>query len=118
MTPTRQEHFAPNGIPRCIRVYDTGPDGPIDRYTVVFTGNYSGHAYLAMNSRPFCPGFGFCQHGEGEIMEGNKPGQWPPAIGRRGNCGFRIAFTDLPLDCQTAVWQDYASIWNIKDPHQ
>ena len=123
MTPTRQERLAPNGIPRWIRVYDNGPDGSIDHYTVVFTGRYAdrpriGHAYLAMSSCPNLPGLGFYQHGECEIVEGNKPGQWPPAIGRRGNCGLRIAFTDLPLDCQKAAWTDYASIWNIKDPHQ
>lgn len=116
----RQARLAPGGVPRWVRCYDNGGES-IDRYTVVFTGNYIGRSpggrtmYLAMNQAPFSPQ-GFGQHGEDRIEEGNKPGQWPPAIGRKGNLGTRIRFQDLPEDCQRLVWQDYASLWGIENP--
>ena len=57
----RIKNLLPGGIPKYIRCYDN--DGAtIDRYTVVFTGNYKnriGCDYLAMNACPVHPqGFG------------------------------------------------------------
>ena len=117
---TRQQRLAPCGIPRWIRVYDNQGE-TIDRYTVVFTGLYKDrpkhgdHAYIGLSDNPNSPR-GFCMSGTTDIMEGKKPGQWPPAIGRRGNLGLRIPFQDLPLACQEIVWEYYACLWEIKVP--
>ena len=129
MSNTRSDRLAPAGIPRWLRIYDSGPDGAIDRYTVVFTGRFAKNScpqqgkeypYLAMNGAPFWPQ-GFCQHG-GTFNQpcdtlGKEPGYyWPPALGRKNHLGKRIPFKALPGDCQIAVWQDYANIWDLKMP--
>lgn len=118
---TRQERLAPNGIPRWIRCYDSGGE-TIDQYTVVFTGRYrhltgGTTTVLGMSADPFHE---FGQHSSyrpGELLEANRPGQWPPAIGRKGNLGRRVRFEDLPQPCQQAVWRDYADLWDISIPH-
>jgi len=108
----RLERLMPNGIPRYVRVYDN-PDWA-DRYTVVFTGRYrypipngmSWFMYLGMNSIPFDPSAGICQHGEDpELID-------RPAY---GHLGKKIAFTDLPADCQRVVVEDYKSIWELEE---
>lgn len=109
-------------IPKYIRCYDTGHDGPIDRYTVVFTGRIRARCggsspYLAMNGSPFDPQ-GFGQRGETPYACDNYKGHWPPAIGRKCHLGTRIEFTQLPIDCQKLVWQDYSEIWNIPNPFE
>lgn len=109
----------PDGIPRWIRCYDNGGE-TIDRFTVVFTGRYrhltgGETVVLGMSESPY---YGFCQHssyGPGQVVEGNKRGQWPPAIGRTGNLGKRISFVDLPDDCQEIVRKDYIDLWDIED---
>lgn len=103
----RNAHFAPNGIPKKVRIYDNGGK-TFDRYTVVFTGNYAGRdgicSYLGMSERPFHPQ-GFCQHGEHRQVI-DRP--------RYGHLGKRIKFESLPEDCRKAVMQDYAAIWQLK----
>ena len=102
---TRREQFMPNGIPRKIRIYDDGGK-TIDRYTVVFTGNYKGRNgcdYVGMSEHPYHPQ-GFGQHGWSE-MRIDRP--------KYGHLGKKIKFTDLPKDCQRAVIDDYEEIWRI-----
>jgi len=116
----RQERLAPNGIPRWIRCYDNG-DETIDRYTVVFTGRYRHQTggvtwVLDMSADPFHEFCQFNSYGPGHLLEANRPGQWPPAIGRKGNLGVRIRFEDLPRPCQQAVWRSYRDLWDIKIP--
>lgn len=133
----RKERLMPLGIPRYVRVYDNGgPDvenGSVDRYTVVFSGNYNNlgrsrfsgrtsniHYYLAMSGAPFHPQ-GFCQHGDVEyrcidtIGKNGRGYVWPPAIGRKCHLGKRIRWEDLPKDCQKAAMEDYKDIWDIQE---
>lgn len=116
---TRQERLAPNRIPRWIRCYDNGGE-TIDRYTVVFIGRYRHKTggYTQVLGMADIPSM-FCQHCSYRpdlLLEANRFGQWPPAIGRRGNLGLRIRFGDLPYPCQQAVWRDYAELWDIAIP--
>jgi hypothetical protein len=107
----RRERLLPGGIPRYVRVYDNGgPDtekGTIDRYTVVFTGNYPGRAgicrYLGMSGAPYHPQ-GFGQHGESATII-----DWPVY----GNLGRKIKFQDLPEDCQKLAMEDYLYYWGL-----
>lgn len=115
----RRESLMPGGIPRWIRVYDNEGESA-DRYTVIYTHAHSFGLkgwvpYLGMSAAPYHPqGIGL--HGEmrqGDMVEGRKRGDFPPAIGRKGNLGRRIRFQDLPDDCKRAVVDDYAGYWNI-----
>lgn len=112
---TRQERLAPDGVPRWIRVYDSGGT-TLNRYTVVFTGHWPGktpgvHILISVSEDPYHI---FCQHAEcRDLLEGRRPGQWPPKVGRTGNLGRRIAFADLPVDCQRVVWDNYRYLWNL-----
>jgi hypothetical protein len=116
----RVENLLPGGIPKWIRVYDNGGES-YDRYTVIYShsqsfGNRGWVPYVGMSANPFHPQ-GFGQHGEYrtvDLVEGMKPGQWPPKIGRKGNLGTRIRFEDLPADCQRLVMQDYCDYWSLK----
>lgn len=76
-----------------IRIYDNGGK-TIDRYTVVFMDEPEHQpdtfACLAMNERPFHPQ-GFGQHSTA------MPGR---------HLGKRIAFEQLPEDCQKLVRRD------------
>ncbi|TXH40941.1 MAG: hypothetical protein E6Q97_38780 [Desulfurellales bacterium] len=113
---TRQERLLPNGMPRWVRCYDSGPE-LADRYTVVFTGNYPKQSrefhYLAMSAHPFHPQ-GFGQHGETRGRPRDVSGAgWPPAMGRRCHLGKRVPFTALPVDCQRLVLMNYRGIWGL-----
>lgn len=111
----RAEKLMPGGIPRWIRCYDNGGRS-FDRYTVVYTGRYacrSGCDYVAMSAHPFHPQ-GFGQHGSARWpidVVGNAWGG--PAIGKSCHIGKRIAFTDLPADCQTLVLTNYRALWHL-----
>lgn len=106
----------PGGVPRWVRCYDNGGE-TFDRYTVVFTGNYTRrtrgeHWYLGMSEHPFHPQ-GFGQHG-GSRGACDTVNGWPPAMGRKHpSLGKRIPFVDLPFDCQRAVMQDYRDLWDL-----
>ena len=114
----RQERLLPNGIPRYVRCYDDGKGA--DHITVVYSGHYNNgrnrgniHPYVGMSSAPFHQQ-GFCQHGESQwkCVDVDKWG-FAPALGRKGHLGKRIAFSDLPKDCQTVVLQDYKELWKL-----
>jgi len=89
------------GIPRYVRCYDNGGGGAtIDRFTVVYTGNYKGRngicSYVLMNARPFHPQ-GFGQHGASSKIIDAMPGCWAgPSIGKSCHLGKRIPFAELP----------------------
>jgi len=77
------------------RIYDTGPAGSFDRYTVAFKGYRvagSGmvYPYLAASDNPYSPG-GFGQHGESKIF----------LTGKR--LGKRVRFEGLPLQVQQFI---------------
>ena len=90
---------------RPIKCYDAGPRFA-DRYTVVYMDEPQEHKprgtynALAMGERPFSPQ-GFCQHADSVCA---------PHIGRK------IAFAELPPDCQKAVLQDFALDAGQADP--
>jgi hypothetical protein len=82
-----------NKEPKNIRCYDNGGK-TADRYTVVYM-DFPEHPEgcfmsLGMSEHPFHPQ-GFGQHSAA------RPGRY---------LGKRINFSDLPADCQKAVWQD------------
>lgn len=103
----RREQFMPGGVPRKIRVYDNGGK-TADRYTVVFTGNYTHltggeHVVLGMDSNPFHPlGCGFYN-------------TYPNQIDRPtySHLGKKIKFEDLPEMCRKWVVQNYEELWDI-----
>jgi hypothetical protein len=101
--------------PRYIRVYDSGPDGSADRYTVVYTGRKGGD-YVGMSADPFHPQ-GICQHGEGLIDRKRFDGGFlrPPTLGRKNHLGTRIDFFDLPDDCRRVVIREYAASWGLAE---
>jgi len=109
----------PNNEPKYVRIYDNGGvdawNGTIDRYTVVFSGNYTKgkgyHQNVTMSEDPYWPQ-GVCMHGEDRNMI-DAPHGWPPAIGKKCHLGKRIPFSELPKDCQHVVLHDYASIWKL-----
>jgi hypothetical protein len=115
----RTLNLMPQGIPKYIRCYDNGGvdnGGSIDRYTVVYTGNYrrgkGWFQYVGMSESPFHPQ-GFGQHGENPTqIDVNKWG-FAPAMGRKNHLGRRIPFTQLPPDCQKLVLSDYKDIWQL-----
>ena len=116
MTKTQQarkERLMPNGIPRYIHVYDNG-GRTADRYTIVYTRTgRSGsnrakkqngwHQNVSMSASPFHP-LGVCMHGESETQI-----DYPSY----SHLGKKIAFQNLPEDCQKVVLNDYQEIWNI-----
>jgi hypothetical protein len=128
----RRVRILPNDLPRYVHVYDNGgvvgtyrhkvklsefpfskmvtEQGSYDRYTVVFTGNYTSrtsrqHWYLGMSGAPFHPQ-GIGQHGESEHQI-----DWPSG----GHLGKRIKFQDLPRDCQVCALQTYLNLWNLSE---
>jgi len=126
----RLASLLPNGTPKYVRIYDNGGTsngGSMDRYTVVYTGKYrtlglkrgehlqSWFQYVSMNSAPFHPQ-GIGMHGENQTqIDTNKSG-FAPAMGRKNHLGIRIAFADLPPNCQKLVLQDYRELWDLPSP--
>lgn len=86
----------PDGRRKTCRIFDAG-DKVNDRHTAVYRAVRSRNRlfwpYLGMNEMPFSPNQGVCQHGE--LNE--KPGRY---------LGKRIAFEQLPIDCQKVIIQD------------
>jgi hypothetical protein len=104
----RLARFMPRGVPRWLRCYDNGGK-TFDRHTVVFTGRYgkktAGDTWvLGMSEHPFHPQ-GFGQHS-------TYPNRIDYPNGR--HLGKKIAFNDLPADCQRCVLQDYNELWDLK----
>ena len=110
----------PGNAPKYVRCWDNGGRSA-DRYTVCFTGRQAvekrgrnwQYPYVAMSAKPYHPQ-GFGQHGwsEDHPCDTNDKGR-ASAIGRKGHLGARIAFTDLPDDCQRLVIDDYLAIWKL-----
>lgn len=103
--------------PSCKRTLLLVQRGSIDRYTVVFTGNYAGRGgrchYLAMSGRPFHPQ-GFGQHDDCVRVIDATNG-FPPKLGDKAPFGGRrIPFKNLPDDCRAAVISDYKALWDLK----
>ena len=105
----RLKSLQPDGIPKYIRCYDNGGK-TLDRYTVVFTGNYTHktsreHWYLGMNAAPFHPQ-GIGQHGSS-----------PTQIDRPkySHLGRKIKFQNLPKECRICVSQTYQYLWDFTD---
>lgn len=107
----RTNTLLPLGVPRYIRIYEN--DKTADCYTVVYTGHYrkgKGHdrdwfQYVCMNAAPFHP-CGICQHGETEFEPVDRP--------TYAHLGRKIKWTDLPVDCQKVVLDDYCDLWGIE----
>lgn len=104
----RKESLVPNGTPKYIRCYDNG-GASADRYTVVFTGNYthktSGeHCYLGMSGNPFHP-LGIGQHGFSRTQI-DKPAY--------SHLGKKIKFEDLSKECKDCVMQTYNELWDLE----
>jgi hypothetical protein len=105
----RVENLMPNGIPKWIRVFDNGGK-TFDRYTVVYTHAHSfglkGYTVgVGMSENPYHPQ-GFGQHFEYDNARDLKGGTI-------GACGKRIAFQELPPDCQKLVLSDYKEYWKL-----
>jgi len=97
----RKERLMPNGNPRYLKCFDK--EGPIDRYTIVYTGRYKGRPlgiaeYLAMSETPKS----FCQHGE-----------MPSKNVTVAALGKKVNFESLPQICQDFVINEYCGIWKI-----
>ena len=106
----RLARLLPNGVPHYIRCYDSGENGSFDRYTVVFTGNYTHktggeHWYVGMSEHPTHPQ-GFGQHGSSRDQI-DRPNY--------GHIGKKIRFQDLPIDCQQLVLADYKDLWDLTE---
>ena len=99
--------YTPNGEPKRIRCYIQKKNPSIDYITVVYTyAHYAGYPigtvlYRAMNDHPYDPQ-GFGQWGECQ-----------PGRSFRAS-GSKVAFTELPIDCQKVVRQDYMDLWEGK----
>lgn len=102
----RLARLLPEGKPRKVRIYDNMGE-TADRYCVVYTGNFRGRGYrchyVSMGSAPYNPA-GFCQHGEHTSII-----DYPSY----SHLGKKIAFDDLPPDCQDVVLRDYVDIWEL-----
>jgi hypothetical protein len=91
------------GQPKRIKCYMAKRKPTIDYITVVYThafrlGYPAGTVlYRGMNDTPTHPqGFG----------------QWGEAEGQKFRAGgSRVAFSDLPKECQDVVFQDYKNLW-------
>lgn len=87
-----------NGKRKTCRIWDTGEDGPIDRYTIAYRGWHLKdwgmvYPYAACNGAPFHPQ-GFGQHGELRTFL------------RGRHLGRRVRFETLPNDVQKFILQD------------
>lgn len=103
----RIDSLMPNGNPKYVRCYDNGGE-TADRYTVVFTGNYTHktgrqHWYLGMSANPFHPQ-GVGMHGESSTQIDR------PAY---SHLGKKIKFEDLTKEAQECVKQTYVDLWDL-----
>lgn len=108
----RKERLMPGGIPRYIRCYDNGGE-TADRYTVVYTGNYTHktlgeHFFTCMSDNPW--------HPQGVGMHDSSPTLIDRP--RYSHLGKKISFGDLPENCQKLVLADYNDIWEIVPPDE
>jgi len=105
----RLQNIFPDGKPKYVRCYDNGGESA-DRYTVVFTGNYTSktsgeHWYLGMSGQPFHPQ-GIGQHGSSPTQI-DKP--------KYSHLGKKVTFENLPSEVQKCVNQTYLYLWDFTD---
>lgn len=103
-----------DGTPYHVVCFDNGGE-TADRYTVLFTGQYT-HLTggvslgLGMNATPF--------HPQGIGMHFEIFGEYETGIDYVeedfGHWGEIIPFSSLPEDCKRAVMNDYIDIWGVK----
>ena len=99
----RDSLYKDNGEPKRIRCYMQKRNPTFDYITVVYTytssAGYRKHItiYRGMSEHP-CDPQGFGLMGECESHKFN-PG------------GSRVKFSELPIDCQKVVHDDYKDIW-------
>lgn len=103
----RIDNLLPDGKPKYVRCYDNGGE-TADRYTVVFTGNYTSrtnryHWYLGMSANPFHP-LGIGSFGESRTQI-DRP--------KYSHLGKPIKFEDLPEKCQQNVREYYVDLWEL-----
>lgn len=103
------ERLLPEGKPRYVRCYDAGPSR-LDRYTVVFTGNYTmrtdgQRVFLQMSSEPYSM-FGYSQ-------TGGVPAPQYLDRPKYSHLGKYIDFDEMPPECQDATIEDYVRIWGL-----
>lgn len=106
--PDRRDALMPKGIPKLIRCYDNGGVS-LDRYTVVFTGNYRDstgqqYMYVSMNHQPTHPQ-GVCMHG-GSFNPIDRP--------KYSHLGKRVTFDALPKSVRDYVASDYEDLWGLR----
>lgn len=113
----RIDRLLPNGEPRWVRIYDA-EDEFIDRYTVIFSGNYTGRngqtQILGMSAEPTYPQ-GVCLHTSYYRPIDNDKWGFHPKVGQKIHLGKRIEFKNLPKKCKEIVLQDYKDIWGINE---
>jgi hypothetical protein len=104
MKTKRANLYTETGEPKRIRCYMFKRDSrPVDYITVVFTHiNFAGYPlgtvlYRAMSGKPFHP-LGYCQWGEGKSYSFHAGGSI-------------VKFSELPIDCQEVIRNDYKDIW-------
>ena len=90
--------IAVNGKRKVCRIFDLGPDGAFDRYTIAFKGYHVSdygmvYPYLASSDNPFHPQ-GFGMHCESrEFLTGK-------------HLGKRVSFDTLPEQVQQFILQN------------
>lgn len=96
-------YHADNYTPRFIRCWEfKRTPTPLDRFTVVYTntkkaGHPKGITYFrAMSGNPY---HGYAEWGESKTMYFAR------------SHGTQIPFSDLPIDCQAVVLDDYQALW-------
>ena len=99
--------FNADGSPKKIRCYDNGGE-TLDRYTVVFTGNYRKKAsgqllYLGMSEDPY--------HSFGQHVESSEQIDRPSY----SHLGKKIRFEDLSKDAKYWVVKEYMDLWEFWD---
>ena len=99
-------HFAPNGIPKKVKIYDNGGE-TCDRYTACYTGTRTGSfGVRGMSSAPFHP------QGVGMWSEYPQRVDHP----KYSHLGKPAKWENLPADVRFCIWQDYAGLWEIPCP--
>ena len=122
MSNERLNRLLPNGYPRYVRVYDRGPDGSADRFTVVFTGRYGNriprserqYYHLGMSENPLAPN-GVCMlEGSDRIIDvDEKEHRWAPTYGESNHLGKRIHWHTMPAPCIKAALHAYKELWDL-----
>lgn len=95
-------------VPRYVRCYDNGGE-TADRYTIVFTGNYTrrtngAHVYLGCNAEPTHPQ-GIGQHGESSGGPIDRPSY--------KHLGRKVPFSTLPESVKHVALSTYRALWGI-----